>query len=53
VRSLVEAPTLRQRLIRAGYDTARAHTGDAQAAAMMEVVARELGLALTKRPKVA
>ena len=52
VRTLVERPELRQRIIAGGYETARAHTLDAQAAAMMDVVARELGLTV-KTPKVA
>jgi glycosyltransferase involved in cell wall biosynthesis len=50
VRMLIETPDLRQRLIRVGYETARAHTLDAQAASMMAIVSRELGLSL---PKVA
>ena len=53
VRTLIEAPALRQRLIRGGYDTARAHTLDVQAASMMAVVARELGVTLARAPKVA
>jgi glycosyltransferase involved in cell wall biosynthesis len=50
VRMLIETPDLRQRVIRGGYETARAHTLDAQAASMMAIVSRELGLSL---PKVA
>ena len=53
VRMLLEIPAVRQRMIRQGYETARAHTLDAQAASMMQVVSRELGLALSPRPKVA
>ena len=37
---------LRQRLIRNGYDTARAHTLEQQAAAMMKIVAGATGAAL-------
>lgn len=51
-QEVIEQPELRQRLIRGGYETARAHTLEAQAASMMDVVARELGLTLA-RPKVA
>ena len=53
VRKLFEAPAFRQRLIRAGYETARAHTLDVQAASMMAIVSRELGLTLARVPKVA
>jgi glycosyltransferase involved in cell wall biosynthesis len=53
VRSLIDAPALRQELIRRGYETARAHTLDRQAAAMMQIVSRELGLTLARQPKVA
>ena len=45
VRRVVELPALRQRLIQGGYTTARAHTLERQAAEMMAVVNRELGLA--------
>ena len=44
---------MRQQIIRGGYETARAHTLDAQAASMMSVVSRELGLTLARQPKVA
>jgi glycosyltransferase involved in cell wall biosynthesis len=50
VRTLIERPADRQRIIRGGYETARIHTLDAQAASMMDIVSRELGLSL---PKVA
>ena len=50
VRMLIGSPVVRQRIIRGGYETARAYTLDVQAASMMDVVARELGLSL---PKVA
>ena len=45
VRSLIESPELRRRLIQNGYATARAHTVDRQAGEMMDVVSRELGIA--------
>jgi glycosyltransferase involved in cell wall biosynthesis len=53
VRTVIESPGLRRRVIQGGYETARAHTLDVQAASMMNVVAQELGLALTRAPKVA
>jgi glycosyltransferase involved in cell wall biosynthesis len=53
VRRLVGSASLRQRLIQRGYDTVRAHTLDAQAAALMGVVSRELGLTLMAQPRVA
>jgi glycosyltransferase involved in cell wall biosynthesis len=53
VRTVIESPALRQRLIRGGYETARAHTLDVQAASMMAVVSRELGVTLARAPKVA
>lgn len=53
VRMLSQTPALRQRLIRHGYETARAHTVERQAAAMMTVVARELALPLRQQPRVA
>jgi hypothetical protein len=40
-------------LIRAGYETARAHTLDVQAAAMMQIVSHELGVTLARVPQVA
>jgi glycosyltransferase involved in cell wall biosynthesis len=42
VRNLVESPALRQTLIQRGYETARAHTLERQAADLMAVVNREL-----------
>jgi glycosyltransferase involved in cell wall biosynthesis len=42
VESLIATPSLRQRLIQGGYETARAHTVDRQAAAMMAIVNQEL-----------
>lgn len=53
IQSLIESPALRQELIRRGYETARAHTLDRQAAAMLQIVSRELGLTLAREPKVA
>ena len=53
VRLIVETPAVRQRLIRQGYETARAHTLERQAAAMLTVVARELALPLRQEPRVA
>jgi glycosyltransferase involved in cell wall biosynthesis len=53
VQTLSQTPALRQRLIRHGYETARAHTVERQAAAMMTVAARELALPLRQRPRVA
>ena len=47
IRSLIESPDLRKRLIQNGYATARAHTIDRQATEMMSVVSREFGVALT------
>jgi glycosyltransferase involved in cell wall biosynthesis len=45
VRSLIESPELRQRLIQNGYATARSHTVDRQASDMMAHVRREFGIA--------
>lgn len=53
VETLVETPALRQRLIRSGYDTARAHTLDVQAASMMSIVSAELNIRMARAPKVA
>jgi glycosyltransferase involved in cell wall biosynthesis len=50
VRGLIDSSADRQRIIGGGYETARAHTLDVQAASMMQIVSRELGLSL---PKVA
>ena len=44
IRRLIRAPDLRRRLIEAGYETARAHTLERQAAEMMRVVTTELGI---------
>jgi glycosyltransferase involved in cell wall biosynthesis len=44
VSRLMATPVLRQRLIEAGYETARAHTLERQAAEMMRVVTAELGI---------
>jgi len=45
VRSLIESPELRRRLIQDGYATARSHTVDRQASEMMAHVRREFGIA--------
>lgn len=42
VEALISTPALRQRLIREGYATARAHTLERQAAEMMQTVRQEL-----------
>lgn len=52
VRSLITTPSLRQRLIQGGYATARAHTLERQAAALMQTVSAECGLQL-RRPDAA
>jgi phosphatidylinositol alpha-1,6-mannosyltransferase len=52
VRSLIGAPALRQRLIQGGYATARAHTLERQAAALMQTVAKECGVPI-RRPDAA
>jgi phosphatidylinositol alpha-1,6-mannosyltransferase len=44
IRRLVTTPELRRRLIESGYETARAHTLERQAAEMMRVVTTELGI---------
>lgn len=50
VTRLVRDGALRRRMIAHGYDTARAHTLQAQAALMMRDVAARLGLALRDSP---
>ena len=45
VQRVIASPELRQRLIQGGYATARAHTLDRQAAEIMALVQRELGVA--------
>jgi glycosyltransferase involved in cell wall biosynthesis len=50
VARLVRDGALRRRLISHGYDTARAHTLEAQAARMMRDVSAQLGLALRQSP---
>jgi glycosyltransferase involved in cell wall biosynthesis len=45
VRSLLDSPELRRRLIQNGYATARSYTVDRQAAEMMTHVRRELAIA--------
>jgi glycosyltransferase involved in cell wall biosynthesis len=49
---LVRDAPLRQRLIANGYETARAHTLPAQAAIMMQAVARSFGISL-RQPSAA
>jgi glycosyltransferase involved in cell wall biosynthesis len=44
LRSLIDNPALRQRLIQGGYATARAHTLERQASSLMQIVARECRL---------
>jgi glycosyltransferase involved in cell wall biosynthesis len=44
IKRIVTDPLLRQRLIRAGYDTAAAHTLERQAAEMVRVLAARTGL---------
>lgn len=44
VRRLIQSPEVRRRLIESGYETARAHTLEHQAAEMMRVVTTELGI---------
>lgn len=48
VNRLIGDASLRRKLIQGGYDTARAHTVDAQAAEMMAVVAKRLGVELRR-----
>ena len=50
VTRLVRDGALRRRMIAHGYDTARAHTLQAQAALMMRDVSARLGLALRQSP---
>jgi glycosyltransferase involved in cell wall biosynthesis len=49
VNRLLDDGGLRRRLIQSGYETARAHTVDAQAAEMMAVVARRVGVELRRK----
>ncbi|MGQ0732033.1 MAG: glycosyltransferase family 4 protein [Acidobacteriota bacterium] len=53
VRLLIETPSLRRQLIQRGYETARAHTLERQAAEMMGVVSDQLRVTLARVPKVA
>lgn len=53
VRALMATPALRQRLIQGGYQTARAHTLERQAAEMMRAVQSNLRLTLASVPSVA
>jgi glycosyltransferase involved in cell wall biosynthesis len=52
LRKLITDAPLRQRLIKNGYATARAHTLEQQADSLMQVVARECGVRL-RRPSAA
>jgi glycosyltransferase involved in cell wall biosynthesis len=53
IAEIIADASLRRRLIAGGYETARAHTLEQQAAAMMQTVARELQLVLRQEPQVA
>jgi glycosyltransferase involved in cell wall biosynthesis len=53
VRRVIDEPELRQQLIRGGYETARAHTLEQQAAEMMRVVAAHLQVPLTPQEHAA
>jgi glycosyltransferase involved in cell wall biosynthesis len=44
VRRIISTPDLRRRLIASGYETARAHTLERQAAEMMRIVSAEFGI---------
>ena len=52
VARIISDPPLRRRLIAKGYESARAHTLEAQAAGMMQSVSTRLGITL-RRPAVA
>jgi glycosyltransferase involved in cell wall biosynthesis len=52
VTALIESPELRQHIIQRGYDTARAHTADRQAAEMMRIVQEELGIPVRRAATV-
>jgi glycosyltransferase involved in cell wall biosynthesis len=53
VESIITDGGLRRRLIAGGYETARAHTLEAQARSMMSVVTSELGVRLRPEPLIA
>jgi glycosyltransferase involved in cell wall biosynthesis len=53
VESIITDDALRRRLIAGGYQTARAHTLEAQARSMMAVVTSELGVPLRPEPQIA
>ena len=53
IRRLMDDGALRRRLIDGGYQTARAHTLERQAADMMEIVRRELRLTTAPVPSAA
>ena len=51
ITALLRDPALRRRVIQGGYETARAHTLEAQAASMMAIVGSRLGLPTTSCPR--
>src|SRR5439155_11322340 len=51
ITTLVRDPRLRRRLIQSGYEIARAHALEAQAASMMAIAGPRLGLPTTSCPK--
>jgi glycosyltransferase involved in cell wall biosynthesis len=53
VYDVITDDTLRQAIIAAGYETARQHTLERQAAVMMASVSRELGIPLASEPRCA
>lgn len=53
VARLIGDPAVRQRLIQGGYETARAHTLERQAAAMMRIVAEQLQVPVNAVAQVA
>jgi glycosyltransferase involved in cell wall biosynthesis len=53
VARLIGDPALRRRLIQGGYETARSHTLERQAAAMMRIVAEQLHVPVNAVAQVA
>jgi glycosyltransferase involved in cell wall biosynthesis len=53
IESIITDGALRRRLIAGGYETARAHTLEAQARSMMSTVTSELGVRLRPEPQIA
>jgi len=49
VNRLIDDGALRRRLIQGGYETARAHTVDAQAAQLIGILAARLGVELRRK----